>query len=49
MIENIKKFKPLLIIESNTQNIKSLKKKLNKLNYRCKNIKKNQIMFFIIN
>ena len=41
MIENIKKFRPLLIIESNSQNIKSLKKKLNKLNYICKHIKKN--------
>ena len=46
MIENIKKFKPLLIIESNSQNIKSLKKKLNKLNYRCKHIKKNSNYVF---
>ena len=46
MIKNIKKSKPLLIIESNTQNIKSLKMKLNKLNYKCKNIKKNSNYVF---
>lgn len=46
MIKNIKKFKPLLIIESNTQNIKSLKMRLNKLNYKCKHIKKNSNYVF---